>query len=189
MVTFTEILEKLKGKGNEEKIIAGKASFSASGFGQFVNAAVNDKNYKFKQFDKATGADTKEVSIHDLYAADYKKNLEKHKYPQKSEVGIVDTAELVTDNLPTIIQVLTGAYIETGRKFNVPDKKEYNGSIFLAAVPAKTKVSKVRDMKTGADLGTSTTTSKDCFQIRAKSPIPKHLQTKVRKDLNGNVVK
>ncbi len=63
------------------------------------------------------------------------------------------------------------------------------GSIYLASNPGKTKEIQVRDIKTKEALGTTTITTQDSVQVRAKSPVPKHLQVKVRKDVNGNLVK
>ena len=79
--------------------------------------------------------------------------------------------------------------MQAGRKFDLPTQKDMVGAIYLANNPGKTKTVQVRDIKTKETLGTTTITSQDSIQVRATSPVPKNLQTKVRKDLNGNVVK
>jgi len=63
-----------------------------------------------------------------------------------------------------------------------------NASIYLAKVPAKKRVVDVRDIKTKEKLGKTSIDNKEYIQLRAKSPIPKSLQTKVHYDLNGKVI-
>lgn len=179
-----------KAKGGEDKIndiLTGKGSFSKQGFGDAVNALANDTTFKIKTYDK-NGKVTGEVSVSELIRSDIKKTLDKAKYPQKTEAGVLDSAEIVTTGLAEAIPYIVMEQMKCGKKFDLPQQPTVGGSIYLAAVPGKTKTSKVRDPKTQQDLGTSTTTTKDYVQIRAKSPAPAHLQTKVRKDPNGKVI-
>jgi hypothetical protein len=60
--------------------------------------------------------------------------------------------------------------------------------VFLSTVPGKQKIVKIRDPKTQENLGTAEITTQDSIQIRTKSPVPEHLQTKVRKDANGKII-
>ena len=100
-----------------------------------------------------------------------------------------DTGEIKATGLAEAIPHIVLAQIQSGRKFDLPTQTDMVGSIYLAKNPGKTKTVQVRDIKTKETLGTTTITSKDSIQVRAKSPVPKNLQTKVRRDLNGKVVK
>ena len=75
-----------------------------------------------------------------------------------------------------------------GKKFDLPTQEKMVGSIYLANNPGKVKDVQIRDPKTQENLGTATITTQDSIQVRVKSPVPQHLSTKVRKDVNGKVV-
>jgi hypothetical protein len=183
----SEVLAKLKGEGNVDKTLVGKGSFSKSGFADLTTALVNDTGFKVKSVDK--DGKTVETSISELIRSDLKKTLEMAKYPQKSEADILNTCEIRATGLAEAIPHIVLAQMQAGRKFDLPTQKDMVGAIYLANNPGKTKTVQVRDIKTKETLGTTTITSQDSIQVRAKSPVPKNLQTKVRKDLNGNVVK
>ena len=182
-----EVLGKVKGEDKINDILTGKGAFSQSGFGDLVSAVVNDTTFKIKQYDK-DGKVTGEVSVSELIRDDIKKTLEKAQYPQKSEAAVIDSAEIVTTGLAKAIPQIVMQQIACGKKFELPAQPKVQGSIYLQDVPGKVKVSPVRDPKTQQDLGTSTSTTKDHIQIRAKSSCPSYLLTKVRKDQNGKVV-
>ena len=188
MKTINETLGKIKGEGKLDDVLTGKGAFSKTGFADTVNALVNDTTFKVKTFGK-DGKQSGEVSISELIRNDIKKTLANAKYPQKTESGVLDTSDICTAGLAEAIPYIVMEQMKCGKKFELPTQNNVLGSIYLASVPGKTKVSQVRDPKTQQNLGTSTTTTKDFVQIRAKSPAPAHLQTKVRKDPNGNVIK
>jgi len=186
--TAKEVLSKMKGEGKINEVLTGKGAFSQSGFGELVSAMANDSSFKIKQYGK-DGKVTGEVSISELIREDFKKTLEKAKYPQKSEASVIDNCELVTNGLAKAIPQLVMQQIASGRKFDLPAAPKVAGSIYLANVPGKTRENvPIRDPKTKQVLGTVTTTTKDSIQIRAKSPVPAYLQTKVRKDQSGKVI-
>ena len=180
MKTINETLGKIKGEGKLDDVMTGKGAFSKTGFGDTVNALVNDTTFKLKTYGK-DGAVNGEVSISELIRNDLKKTLANAKYPQKSEAAVLDTVDICTTGLAEAIPHIVMEQLKCGKKFDLPTQANVNGSIYLASVPGKTKTSNVRDPKTQQNLGTSTTTTKDHVQIRAKSPAPAHLQTKVRR--------
>lgn len=190
MKTVTEVLGKAK--GGEDKIndiLTGKGPFSKAGFSDTVNALINDSTFKIKQYDK-DGKPAGEVSVSELIRNDLKKTVAKAGYPQKSEAGVLDTAEISTSGIAEAIPYIVMEQMKQGKKFDLPSQPNVVGSIYLADVPGKTKTSEIRDINTKEKLGTVTTTTKDSIQIRAKSPVPAAcVVSKVRKDLNGNVVK
>lgn len=183
----SDVLTRAKGSDKVNDILTGKGAFSKSGFEDLVGALANDSTFKIKQYDK-DGKVSGEVSVADLIRSDLKKTLEKAKYPQKSEAGVLDSCEIVTKGLAEAIPQIVMQQLACGKKFDLPAQKKVCGSIYLADVPAGTKESKIRDMKTKEFLGTVTTTSQDSIAVRTKSPVPKYLQKKVRKDANGKVV-
>ena len=186
MKMVDDVLGKVKGEKNVTETLTGKGSFSKQGFCDLTSALVNDTTFKVKSIDKA--GNVVETSVSELIRNDLKKTLANAKYPQKSEAGVLDTVEINTDGLAQAIPFIVQEQIRCGKKFDFPAQKDMGGSIYLAANPGKTKEVQVRDMKTGENVGTTTITTKDSVQIRAKSPVPKHLQTKVRKDVKGNVI-
>ena len=187
MKTVNDVLTKVKGKDKVSQTVTGKGSFSKAGFGELTSALVNDLNHK----SVFLGKDGKEASLNisELIRADFKKTLANAKYPQKPEANVIDTVEIATDGLAQAIPHIIAEQVRSGKKFSLPHQKDMVGDIYLAAVPGKTRTSAVRDIKTQEDLGTTTITTKDSVQLRAKSPVPAHLQTKVRRDKNGQIMK
>lgn len=186
MKSVKEVLGKVKGDKLDE-VMTGKGSFSRQGFGDMVNAMANDTTFKIKTYDK-DGKVSGEVNISELIRSDLKKTLEKAKYPQKSEAGVLNNSEIVTTGLAEAIPHLVMQQMMQGKKFDLPTQKNVQGSIFLANLPGRKRTTQVRDPKSQQNLGTVEITTKDSVQIRAKSPVPNHLQTKVRKDPSGKVV-
>lgn len=186
--TVNEVMAKVKGTDKVSDILTGKAAFSKPGFDDLVNAFANDSTYKIKTYGKDGNAHG-EVSISELIREDLKKTLAKAGYPGKTEASILDSCEIVTKGLAEAIPQIVMQQIATGKKFDLPIQEKVQGSIYLQTVPGKVKETTIRDPKTQEVLGTVTTTSKDSITIRTKSPVPTHLQTKVRKDTKGNIVK
>ena len=187
MKMATDVLGKIKGGDQVTATLTGKGSFSKQGFGDLTSALANDTGFKVKTIDK-TGQ-TVETNISELIRADIKKTIANAKYPQKSEAGVLDTCEISTAGLAEAIPLIVNEQLRCGKKFDLPAQKDMGGSVYLAPNPGKTKTVQVRDIKTKEELGTTTITTKDSVQVRVKSPVPKHLVTKVRKDKAGNVVK
>lgn len=188
MKTVNDVFSKAKGADKINDILTGKGAFSKSGFADTVSALANDTTFKIPTYDK-NGEKTGEVCVAELIRSDVKKTVEKAKYPQRSEAGVLDSSEVVTTGLAEAIPYIVMQQLSQGKKFDLPTQPVVQGSIYLAPVKGKTKEVKVRDPKTQTNLGTAVITSKDSIQIRAKSPIPKHLQTKTRIDTSGNTVK
>lgn len=187
MKTVMDVLKQIKGEGNETNTLTGKGAFSSQSFGSFVNALANDKDFMVKSYDKAQGKEV-ERNVRELLVADAKKTLDNAKYPQKSESAVLNTTELATNGLAQVIPTIVGEWLRTGKKLPLPDQKDFNGSIYLMPVKGKTKTVTVRDIKTKEVLGTAEITTQDSVQVRVKSPVPSHLQQKVRKDVNGKII-
>lgn len=187
MKMVNDVLTKVKGTDKVNDVLTGKGSFSKGGFSDLTSALVNDTTFKVKSYDK-DGNVTNEVSISDLVRADLKKTLEMAHYPQKSESSVLDTCEISTKGLAEAIPQIVMQQIACGRKFDLPTGEKVQGSIYLKNVPGKKKSVAVRDPKTQEKLGTCEITTKDSIAVAAKSPVLPHLQTKVRKDVNGKVV-
>lgn len=189
MKTVNEVLGKVKGTEKINDVCTGKGPFSASGFGDLVNSLVNDTTFKIKTFDK-DGNPNGEVNLSEIIRSDIKSTVDKAKYPQKSEAGVLDSSEIVTTGLAQAIPYIVMQQISCGKKFDLPQGANVQGSVYLADVKGGEKVSKVRDISTGQELGTSTTVTTDYVQVRAKSTAPNScIVSKVRRDNNGNVVK
>lgn len=188
MKTVTDVLGKIKGEDKINEIMTGKGLFSKQGFGDTVNALVNDTTFKISTYDR-NGNVTGQVNISEMIRNDLKATIEKAKYPQKSEAGVLDSTEIVTKGLAEAIPYIVNEQIMAGRKFELPQQATFNGAIYLASVPGKTKVSDVRDIKTKEKVGTVTTVTKDSVQVKTKSPVPAScIVSKTRKDLNGKVI-
>ena len=183
-----DFLEKIKGQGNANKTLTGKGSFSRQGFKDLVGALANDNDFKVTS--RAKNGEPVETSISSLIKGDILSTMKKLNYPNKQELAeAVQNGKIDVTGLSEAIPHIVMEQIKTGKKFDLPANDVTNGSIYLAPVAGKTKTVTVRDIKTKEELGTATITTQDSIQVRSKSPVPKHLQTKVRKDKNGNVVK
>lgn len=187
MKLVSDTLGKVKGEDKIHDVITGKGAFSKTGFADTVSALANDTTFGVKTYGK-DGKQTGTVNISELIRADLKKTVAKAGFPQKSEAGVLDSCEIVTTGLAEAIPQIVMEQLKQGKKFDLPAAPGVSGSIYLAKVPAKQKVVSVRDPKTQANLGTAEITTKESVQIRAKSPVPDYLQTKVRKDANGKVI-
>lgn len=186
MKNATETLTKIKGDGNVTETLTGKGAFSKAGFSDLVNSLANDTSFKIPTF--KDGQKTGEVCVAELIRNDIKKTVETAKYPQKSEAGVLDTSDICTKGIAEAIPYIVMEQMKCGKKFDLPAQPQAQGSIYLAKVPAKTKTIQVRDPKTQENLGSATIKTKDSIQIRAKSPVPAHLQTKTRTDKNGKTI-
>lgn len=188
MKMVNDVLSKAKGEDKINDILTGKGAFSKQGFGDTVSALVNDTTFKVKTYDK-DGKVSGEVNISELIRNDLKKTLENAKYPQKSEAGVLNTSEICTKGLSEAIPYIVMEQLKQGKKFDLPQQPNVQGSVYLADVPGKVKTSEVRDPKTQQKLGSVTITTKDSIQIRSKSPVPNScVVSKVRKDVNGKVI-
>lgn len=188
MKTVNEVMSALKGTGKEAETLTGKGAYSKAGFSDMVSAMVNDTTFKVPTYDK-DGNKSGEMSISDMIRADLAKTVETAKYPQKSEASVLNQVDISTKGLAEAIPVIVNEWIKSGRKFDLPVQPEYNGSVYLSDVKGGTKEVAIRDPKTQEPMGTCTITSKDSIKVTTKSPVPAHLQTKVRKDTSGKVVK
>lgn len=188
MKTVNEVLSAAKGEGHENEIVTGKGSFSKSGFGDLVSSLANDTTYRITTYDK-DGKETGDLSISELIRGDIKKTLAEAKYPQQSEAAVLDTCNICTSGLAQAIPQIVMEQISCGKKFDLPTKPDVNGSIYLADVPAGTKTSAIRDIKTQEPLGSVTTTNEAYIAVKAKSPAPESKVTRTRTDVNGNPVK
>jgi hypothetical protein len=182
-----DVLADLKGKDKVNTPLTGKGPFSAPGFSAYVAAMANDKTYKVPIYNKSTGK-TEPTSVHELFVQDAKKTAANAGYPQKAEAGVYNDSEIATNGISQAIKILADGWLETGRKFPLLDKPNRSGYVYLQPVKGGVKESKIRDMKSGQPIGTTTTTTKDHVAVRAKSQVPAALTSKVRKDLNGKVV-
>lgn len=185
---INETMEKIKGAKATETI-TGKGAFSAASFNDVVNAFANDTSVSIPTYDRNTGKENGKINLSELIRNDIKETLAKAKFPQKSEIAVIDTAEIVTKGLAKAIPYIAEEYIKAGKKLDLPtDPKFGNASIYLADRPGATKTTAVRDPKTQTPMGTVDITTKDSIQVRTKSSVPAWLATKVRKDTSGKVV-
>lgn len=181
-----DVLKKMKGTDKIDEVIPGKGAFSKQGFSDLVNAIANDTTFTVKTY--SDGKETGEINISELLRADLKKTLEKAKYPQKTEAGVLDNCEISTSGLAQAIPLLVMEQMKCGKKFDLPQQEKAVGSIYLAESKPSVKTVKTRDPKTQKELGTCETTNQACLQIKAKSPVPKHLQKKVHRDPSGKII-
>lgn len=179
-----EIFEKIKGAENIDKILTSRKRFNANEFKSVVTALANDSSYKVDNFKTE-----EEFSIGEAIRSDLKKTIERAKFPQKNEASVLDNVDICVDGLAKAIPYIVLEHLKTGRTFDLPDQEKLNASIYLQDRPATTRDIPMRNPKTGEDMGTATIINKDHFILKAKSPVPKNLQRRVYKDLNGKPLK
>ena len=185
---MNDVLSGFKGEDKIQDVITGKGSFSKNGFGDLVSAIANDTTFNIKTYDK-DGKENGTVNVSELIRTDFKKTLEKAKYPQKSEVDKLDSTEIVTSGMAQAIPYIVEEYVKCGKKFDLPIQPSFVGSIYLSDQKGKTRTVNVRNPETQEFLGTTEITTKDHVEVRAKSGTPDFLQTKIRKDPKGNLIK
>jgi hypothetical protein len=181
-----DVLVKLKGKEKVNETICGKGAYSNKGFEDLFHVLANDTTFEVSKIDK----DGKEVK-YNLSAPireSCKKTISNAKYPQKSELDVVNTSEIDTKDWVDCFKHAVDVWMSCGRKFDLLNKSDRNGSIYLVKVPPKKKTVNVHDIKTKENLGTTTISTEEYTQLRVKSHVPKHLQTKVRRDVNGKII-
>lgn len=187
MKMVNDTMAALKGDGNINETITGKGAFSKSLFQDHVSAMINDTTFKVPTYDK-DGNKSGEMSVSELIRADLAKTVDNAKYPQKSEATVLNQVEIASKGLAEAIPVIVNEWIKSGRKFDLPVQPLYAGSVYLSDVPAGKKTGDIRDMKTQEITGSYEITSKDSIKVSTKSPIPEHLQVKVKKDKNGKII-
>lgn len=175
-----EIFAKIKGAENIDKTLTNRKRFNANEFKAVVSALANDPTYKVDNFKSET-----EFNIGEALRSDLKKTIERAKFPQKNETSVLDTVDICTDGLAKAIPYIVLEHLKTGRMFDLPEQEKLKASIYLKEVPGKTREISMRNVQTGETIGTVTVINKDSYQLKAKSPIPKHLQRRIYKDTNG----
>lgn len=185
--SMKEVLGQIKGTGKENEVLTEKKGFSASAFDSYVNAIVNDRSYEFVTVDKK-GNETK-MNISDMIRGDLKKTIKDAGCPQPSELGVCDTCDITTKGLANAIRPIVTGFLATGKKFPLTPQATFGADIFLAPLPGTTKtIDTIDNMTDRNKTGTCTTITEDSVRVKVKSPVPKHLVKKVRKDLNGKVI-
>jgi hypothetical protein len=186
MKLVNDIIVKYKGKDKVNETKCGKSAFSKQGFDELFHAVVNDTTYKVTTIDKEGKEIQKNLST--PVRESVKKSFANGKYPQKSEISVFDTSEINTTDWVEAFKEAMDIWMGFGRKFDLPSKKDRNGSIYFTKIPPKEKTMNIHDINSKENLGTTTITTEEYIQIRAKSPVPKHLQKKVRRDKTGKIV-
>ena len=169
---------------NNKNVLTSRKRFNANEFKSVVTALANDSSYKVDNFKTE-----EEFSIGEAIRSDLKKTIERAKFPQKNEASVLDNVDICVDGLAKAIPYIVLEHLKTGRTFDLPDQEKLNASIYLQDRPASTRDIPMRNPKTGEDMGTATIINKDHFILKAKSPVPKNLQRRVYKDLNGKPLK
>lgn len=187
MKLANEVLDSIKGAGKAKTTLTGKGAFSQAGYAAVTKALANDTTFTVPVREK--DGKTTQVNISQLVRDDAKKTNLNAGSPQKSENKVFETSPIETNGWARAMLLILREYLKAGRKVEIPADDKFNGALYLAPVAGKTKTVQVRDIKTKEELGTTTIVSQDSIQIRAQSRVPKHLQTKTRRDKDGKVVK
>lgn len=180
MKLVNEVLAKIKGAENVNKILASKKRANSIDTKHLVSALANDKTYKIDNFKTE-----EEVNISELLRSDLKKTIQKAQFPQKDEISVIDNVEICTDGLTKAIPYFVLEQLKTGRMFELPKQNQLDATLYLKSIPGGSKEVNIRNVQTGKSIGTVNVITKDSFQLRAKSPVPAHLKRRVYKDPNG----
>lgn len=180
MKFVNEILAKIKGAENVDKILALKKRPNVIDVKNLVSALANDKTYKIDNFKTE-----EEFNISEALRSDLKKTIQRAQFPQKDEISVLDDVDICTEGLTKAIPYFVLEQLKTGRMFDLPKQNQLDASLYLKAIPGGSKEVNIRNVQTGKSIGTVNVITKDSFQLRAKSPVPKHLKRRVYKDPNG----
>lgn len=174
--TVGDVLNEIKMKGNTPN------RFSKKAFNRLVKAMVNDPTFT-EAVAESSGEElikVTDVAVSEGFRKFLKKVLEKAGMDKKDS-EVVLGKDFTIDNVDGLYEFFAAAlyeYMNAGNKFDLLQKENFKGSLYLADVEAGSKVSEVKNPSTGEKIGTFEFSHKAYQTLKVTSPCPKYLKSK-----------
>lgn len=137
--------------------MASEKSFSYAAFCAYGNACINNASGKTQDMQAA-------------FRADLKRNIAKAGYPQKDEIGIIDTINDFdfSETMRVMPDMISGFMHDEKRAFNLPapDKKTAPATLKVVAVGKKTKTGIIQMGEKKGQTYTSTTAAHEEVKVK-----------------------
>lgn len=161
--------------------MSGQSNYSHGASMELLTNILNDPNYTIKRWNPIK----KEYDIvcpYTVFRTVVRKIVGDLKYPNRSEADSIQNVSMkISDELVELLPELVQAHLENGIKFKFFTTDSY-AVLGRKDVPAGSKVSTVRDMKTGKVDGHVETSWSDHYIVKCSSKRPKHISSKKRVD-------
>lgn len=162
----------------------GVNKFSKKKFEELMLAMANDVNFtedvvKVKNMQLS---EVKTIMVSKEFRKWCKKLLESVGV-DKAESERVMSDEFIFSNMNGLYEFFASAiyeFMNAGYKFDLLPKEDFKGSIYLADAEEKKSVSEVRSPRDGSYLGKFETTEKKHKKLKAASPCPSYLRSRVK---------
>ncbi len=174
--TVGEVLAEIKQKGSTPN------RFSKKAFNRLVKAMVNDPTFT-EAVAESSGEElikVTDVAVSEGFRKFLKKVLEKAGMDKKDS-EVVLGKDFTIDNVDGLYEFFSAAlyeYMNAGNRFDLLQKENFKGSLYLANVEAGSRVSKVRNPTTNEFMGDFEFSHQAYQTLKVTSPCPKYLKSK-----------
>lgn len=180
IMTVEEALASMQAKSNDkgEKVLN---RFSKKNFNILMTAMANDIEFTEKVAKKTGDTfELEDVMVTKAFRKWCKKLVEKAGI-DSSESDIVMSPDFKIDDMEALYDFFAAAlyeYMDAGNKFDLPNKEDFQGSIYIKDVDEATKEYEARNPATGETIGKFSSTTKKHKEVKVKSSAPAWLSTK-----------
>ena len=176
-MTVKEVLEEIKSAGENKY-----NRFSKKSFNKLMKAMVNEPDFELKVASVKGGELVEEIPV--MATKEFRKFL-KHVVEKagidKKESELVLDESFKLDNVDGLYEFFTAAlyeYIKAGNKFELPQTKDFKGTLYMKSnAPAK-KTRKPRNPRSGEYMDEYEETTEAYHSLGVSSPCPSWLKSR-----------
>lgn len=176
-MTVKEVLEEIKSAGENKY-----NRFSKKSFNKLMKAMANDPEFEVKVAQVKGGVLVDEIPV--MVSKEFRKFLkgvvEKAGIDKKESEFVLDPSFTI-DNVDGLYEFFTAAlykYIEAGNKFEMPQTKDFKGTLYMKSnAPAK-KTRKPRNPRSGEYMDEYEETTEAYHSLGVSSPCPSWLKSR-----------
>lgn len=179
--TVEEAISLIKAKEKKD----GKRTvnrFNKRNFNILMTAMINDPTFSTEVVKRTRG---KEITYEDVMVTRGFRKWCKHLLEKagldRLDAERVMTPEFIIDSVDGLYDFFTTAiylYMESGNQFSLPNKRDFQGSIYLSEKPEEEKSFEARNPKDGSVIGVFETKKKPHKVLKSRSTCPSYLKTK-----------
>jgi hypothetical protein len=149
--------------------------YSEKRYSEYALALINDTDFHTNRYVLRDKEQVEEKVYPSKQMKKFLKGILMQLGMSKMETAILDDEDFViknVDGLIDFIKELNYLYLEQGNEIKFPDRKDFQGSIYLTEVPEKSYNRKSINPKTGEVLGDLTVTVKEHKELKANKEVP-----------------